>query len=450
MLQRGRLGAALSVVFATACSAGGERGSLAAPQGSPAEVTLNAPVVAAPSSSAAAAGSAANELAEWPEQKDARWPASCLLENLGVHPKKPWLALACTNPKPLNGAVLVFDLERGTLLSSTPVDEGAGWNENRALLRWHANGKVLTSNFRTNGIGLFDRATFVGAAYPDQGRDSGVEYVWIGDRVFTDTGDLFAIQPGERFEFTSSQTAPRWFDLEWNAELQAVVGPTEKGLAAYDPLKQKLVYERALEGRDKLFSPNTSADGRRIAFGSDRTRDVPHEVLVFDTKDGSLLHTLQPSGARIDAMVWGPDGRLAVSSTGARKRGEAAAQHLDVFRGAQRVSLKLGGQRLVASNTVDEAESIAWSPDGRTLALLFADQELRLVASDTAKVIRSFPAVAAPISPALPPFYSKPERPQGHGGVLWVGPHCVRLAPHFVSVFSVEGKKLFEWVTPDP
>jgi WD40 repeat protein len=171
---------------------------------------------------------------------------------------------------------------------------------------------------------------------------------------------------------------------------------------------------------------------------------------VFDTKDGSLLHTLQPSGARIDAMVWGPDGRLAVSSTGARKRGEAAAQHLDVFRGAQRVSLKLGGQRLVASNTVDEAESIAWSPDGRTLALLFADQELRLVASDTAKVIRSFPAVAAPISPALPPFYSKPERPQGHGGVLWVGPHCVRLAPHFVSVFSVEGKKLFEWVTPDP
>ncbi len=440
-----------SLGFAMACSCGGERGSQAAPQASPdALVTLPTPTSASASSSVSAAAALASELAEWPEQVDARWPESCLVENLGVHPSKPWLALACTNSKAGSGAVLVFDVERGRLVSVTPHHDYVGWSENPAVLRWHPNGKMLASNVGTNGIGLFDRASYVGAAHPDETRDSGVEYVWIGDRVFTDTGDLFAIQPGEQFKFPASQTVPTWFEFAWNAELQAVVGPTEKGLAAYDPLKQTLLYDRALDKRDELRELGISADGRRIAFLSSRKLAAPQELLVFDTKDGSLLHTLQPSGAQVDTLVWGPEGRLAVTSAGARKRGEPAAQHLDIFRGAQRTSLKLGARRLKAAKTVDEAGSLAWSPDGRTLALLFEDQELRLIASDTAKVIRSFPAPAAPISPALPPFYSKPTGPQGHGGVLWVGAHCVRLAKHFVGVFSVEGKKLHEWVVPDP
>lgn len=441
-----------SLGFAMACSSGGERGSQAAPQASPnTQVTLPAPSSAAASAAGSATASAVPPgVAEWPEQVDARWPESCLVENLGVHPSKPWLALACTNSKAGSGAVLVFAVERGKLLSVTPHDDFVGWSENRAVLRWHPNGRMLASNVGTNGIGLFDRASFVGAAHPDETRDSGVEYVWIGDRVFTDTGDLFAIEPGVRTKFTTSQTVPAWFELEWNAELQAVVGPTEKGLAAYDPLEQTLLYDRALDKRDDLRVLSTSADGRGIVFVTNRKLAAPQELLVFDTKDGSLLHTLQPSGAQVDTLVWGPEGRLAVSSTGARKRGDAVAPHLDIFLGAQRTSLKLGARRLKATNTVDAAGSLAWSPDGRTVALLFEDQELRLVASETAKVIRSFPAPAAPISPALPPFYSMPARPKGHGGVLWVGAYCVRLAPHFVSVFSVEGKKLHEWVVPDP
>src|SRR5690242_9886688 len=57
----------------------------------------------------------------WPAQPHARWPRQCLIENVALHPTRPWLAAACTPPTGPHdrGAVLVFDLQTGRLRSAT-------------------------------------------------------------------------------------------------------------------------------------------------------------------------------------------------------------------------------------------------------------------------------------------------------------------------------------------
>ena len=49
----------------------------------------------------------------WPVQPSPRWPSRCLIENVAVHPDRPWLAVACTDAENQRGAVLVFDAQAG-------------------------------------------------------------------------------------------------------------------------------------------------------------------------------------------------------------------------------------------------------------------------------------------------------------------------------------------------
>jgi hypothetical protein len=392
----------------------------------------------------------APEAAGWPVDPSARWPRACLVENLGVHPTEPWLTLPCTRDADF-GSLLVFDVERLVLRTSTPVEQGAGWAGDLRVVRWHADGKRLACNVATHGIALFERGVLVGTAYPDDGRDHAVDFLWVDDRVLADTGAFFTIEPGERFAFTPLKV-PAWGDFEWNAKLGAAVGATARGLAAYDPVKEKLLYERETDATGALSSPSFSPDGRAVAYRTRPTPPQPEEIQVFDADDGTLRETLRPSAPFIGALAWGPDGKLAVSSYRYDRRGGGKFDHhVDLFGAPARQTVALGLRKAQAENFVDEAAAIAWSPDGSEVALLIDGVDLRIVGVARGETRHAFAAPAPPVPSGLPSFYCDESRSSlgCTGGVLWVGRHLVRLAPHFVSVWSVDGKKLGEWIVPD-
>ena len=60
---------------------------------------------------------------------------------------------------------MVLDASTGSLRSVTRFDTYVGWSEPH-LMRWHPDGRRLTSNVGTNGIALLDRARLVGMAFP--------------------------------------------------------------------------------------------------------------------------------------------------------------------------------------------------------------------------------------------------------------------------------------------
>jgi hypothetical protein len=78
---------------------------------------------------------------EWPEQADASWPRGCLIENVAVHPSRPWIALVATNPEDEGGAVMVLDATTGRVRSTTLYPTILGWCEQADLLRWHPDGR---------------------------------------------------------------------------------------------------------------------------------------------------------------------------------------------------------------------------------------------------------------------------------------------------------------------
>lgn len=389
---------------------------------------------------------------------NASWPRGCLIEGIGIHPFQPWLAAACTNAYEQHGAVLVLDALTGTLRSSTELEDYVGWSSTPNLLRWHPSGDRLTTNVSTNGIALLRRGEFVGFAYPDETRDGGVRHVWVDDRIFTDTGALFEICEGdERFDFDPI-TSLSFDELQWNAAIAAVVGTIELGIAGFDPIAAQLRYETRFEAPPWRSGTDWSAGGRcyvRRRFGQ---ADASDELEIFDGDTGQRVATIVPSLPRIDATCWGPAGALLVHCHASNN----AARHLDVVRNGQiEITIDLGPRRIEASHSVPEASGIAWSPSGDGIALLLDSQEVGLFDARTGRMLTSFPAPAPAIPRGLPDWYRDGHRPAygpqpgspgvttSPGDLVWPAPHrLVRIAPHFIAVWSLDGHKLAELIVP--
>lgn len=380
----------------------------------------------------------------WPIQPSPSWPSNGLIENVAIHPDQPWLAAACTDADNQRGAVLVFDAQAGSLRSSTDFDNYVGWSEQPGLLRWHPDGLRLATNVGTNGIALLDRARIVGEAWPDETRDSGVRYVWVDDtRMFSDTGALFEIREGDsRFDFEDIGS-PSFEQLEWNAAIHAVVGRVGQGIAAFDPVDRKLLYHHPLADLPASYRMHWSADGRwcaRVHWGRPPASD---EIVIFNGDDGQRTHTLAPSRPRFDELRWGCDGALLV-----RSHGPDQTTHLDIVRnGRIATTIELAPRMIQASHSIPEASGIAWSPDGHGIALLLDGQQIRLLDAHSGLTLSTFSAPAPAIPEGLPDYYRRGHRPDYGfpGDLLWLGPQrLVRLAPHFVGVWSIDGQKIAE------
>jgi hypothetical protein len=387
----------------------------------------------------------------WPRHDHPSWPRRCLVENAAVHPHQPWLAVACTDAAAELGAVLVFDALTGGLRSTTVIDGFVGWS-NRHLLRWHPDGARLGTNVNTNGIGLVDRGEFVGAAFPDETRDGGVGYVWIGDEMFTDTGALFRIQPGDwRFDFAPLDM-PELQAIEWNPTGKFVVGRVGSGIAAFDPIAQRLVYEQALTGPGDGGTPDWSPDGRWCVRREFAAHPASDRLLFVDGDTGRVHGVRTPSSPRIDEIVWSPDGALAVSGYVHHVGGARTDRRVDIFRGGERrTTIELGARAIQASHGIADACGIAWSPAGDGLALLLDGQHVQIHDAHTGRVLAGFDAPAPPIPAGLPDHYTNADRPDfgRPGDLMWTHQQRIlRIAPHFVAVWSMDGSKLAEFVVP--
>jgi hypothetical protein len=393
----------------------------------------------------------------WPTQANASWPAQCLIEGVAIHPVEPWLAVACTNSQDESGAVLVFDAQAGKLLSATTFETYVGWSDSRDLLRWHPDGTRLATNISTNGIAVLDRGRLVGEAYPDETRDHGVGHVWIGDQIFADTGALFKIEEGDsRFDF-DALTVPRIADMRWNAAVGAVVGRSSKGLLAFDPLRNKMLYEVNLEAH-AMSRDRWSADGRWCALVPAQPFPEPDVVRIHSGDSGVLQWTVRASAPKIDDVRWAADGALLVSSyTDERGKRRGRPRFLDVIRqGRIAATVALADREIRASGSVPEtgvpeASGIASSPTGDGFALLLDGQQIRIHDTRSGQQLSTFHAPAAPISARLPESYrGTPAPSERPGDLLWISPQrFVRLSRHFVAFWSLDGNKIAEFVVPD-
>lgn len=393
-----------------------------------------------------------------PAQTAAKWPAHCLIEDMAPHPTQPWLAVACTHGEEEKGAVMIFDTQAGSLRSVAIHDGFVGWSDS-GHLRWHPDGRRLATNIDTNGIALLDGNTWVGAAYPDEGRDHGVKYVWVDERMFTDTGHFFEIRPGDyRFDLPRLDGPSFRSALTWNAAIGAVVGGVgPSGIAAYDPRRQALLYENELDSPpDPAFHPgrqlSCSSSGRWCAFKLLGVHPGPDALLFVDGGTGKLHGLRHASSPKISKTAWGGGEALAVSSHLYRIGEPNSDYRVDIFvSGELRNSFALGARRIQVSLSVAGARPMAWSPDSRGLALLLDGQEVAVYDAQSTRVVSRFKAPAPAIPPELPSYYVNGSRPDYGfpGDLLWLeGQRLVRIAPHFVSIWTLDGQKVAEFIVP--
>ncbi|MEZ4444965.1 MAG: hypothetical protein R3B72_38185 [Polyangiaceae bacterium] len=421
--------------------------------------TARVPQTPSGSTASAAPGdpppNAAPTAADWPEDPTAAWPKGCLIEAAGVNPRWPWLAVGCTNAEAEQGAVLVFDGDRRRLRTASTRHGYVGWGENRHLLRWHPDGDRLAVNVDTNGIGLLRRAQWVSASYPDQTRDSGVSYVWVGDQIFTDTGALFALDDGED-HFDDAPISPISLGkIELNAATGAVVGRTDdqgylRGIGAFDPNTRTVRYHNRLQDL-KAGHAAWATDGRgyaQIEFGP------PDMLHILDGDDGQARWSVRPSLPQVGWMWWGRDRLLAVHSRNGR--GPSARNVLDIVVGGRitkTIDLSPHQLRKPMGSSFEDMSQLAWSPDDKTLAVVLDDRKVRLFDVTQGTALTTFDAPAPAIPQGLPDHYrlDHHKRPREEpGGIIWLSnERLARCAPHFVSLWTTQGEKLGEWIVPD-
>lgn len=359
---------------------------------------------------------------------DAGWPAGCLIENVTRHPTRPWLTAACTNAEEERSAVLIFDWDLGRLVYAHHHQGYAGWEGNLDVLRWHPDGDRLGTNVDTNGILVLRDGAVYGSALPDDTRDSGVGYVWVGDSIYTDTDDL--IRPDRdypRYEYPSLG-GPEWNGvLVWNAQQSAVVATTlDGGVAAFSPDGARLRWRIAPppERAHTYVSP----DGQhvvRVAWQPGETS----EVTWFDGDTGREVATHR-SGLGVPRPAWGPDGRLALFSHGLR-----GPWTVELHRASGPGPTWTSDER-IQPGEISELPGVSWSPDGARLAVTLAD-EVVLLDAGTARPIRRLPARVPAPPPGLPDYYSS----RG-GSVWWVDDDTLlRIARQAVTIWSTNGRR---------
>jgi hypothetical protein len=383
----------------------------------------------------------------WPAQPDAAWPAGCLIEGAAAHPTEPWLALACTNAAASTGAVLVFDASRGLLRSVTSFDDYVGWDD-PALVQWHPDGLRLVTNVGTNGLALLDRAVIVGQVYPDQTRDGGVSYVWVGERLFTDTGHLFAIEPGDwRFEF-GPRAGPLMEGMVWNATIGAAIGRRGHGLVSYDPVAQAVRYEAPLDAYGATGAPTCAPSGRWCVRRQLVVHPAPDGLLFVDGDTGAVAGLRHATSPRVDDVVWSVGGALAVTSYEHVIGGDGRARWIEALRdGARAWARPLGDRRVTRSHEVADASGMAWSPSGDALAALLDGPEVWVFDGRSGETVTRFVAPAAPVPAGAPEWYRR-GGPRD-GAILWAGSeHIVRIAPHFVTAYTARGARVCGVVAP--
>jgi WD40 repeat protein len=178
--------------------------------------------------------------------------------------------------------------------------------------------------------------------------------------------DLFDLASGSRIASAATEDAVSYVDWHPGGETLAVVAGKSIEIWSVDPLhrQKRIPGARSREGTEWVFSAEWTPDGRVLAIGTNQPA-----VYLANLETGRQSSTLRPVPGPAFRTEWSPRGDLlAVAGFG---RGGAVA----VFRdAASKVLLPPGKSTERHVRTFDPADGghwndIAWSPDGRLLAL---------------------------------------------------------------------------------
>ncbi len=198
-----------------------------------------------------------------------------------------------------------------------------------------------------------------------------LQFVDAGKHLFASgwwSLDLWDVQQARRLWSVASPSLCS--DISPGAtRVLSTVGPE---LRIWDLAPQR--ERRVFAGHDGRVCASFSPDGRRVATG-----DMSGLIRIFDADSGALLQTLAGHTRRVKAVHFAPDGSTLIS--GAE---DGTLRVWNLAGGSQRYALP--------DHNAQSSQSIALSPDGRTLAVTNRDLSIGLLDLASGRMYRRFPA----------------------------------------------------------
>jgi WD40 repeat protein/serine/threonine protein kinase len=280
--------------------------------------------------------------------------------------------------------VRVTDLNNSRIVS---VAEGAGRS-----FTWSPGGERMASSSRGGSIGIWDAARRVepetiprsSASLPRGGAASSADLGsiaahinWTDSITWSPKGELVAVECRDDRAVrvwdaapppaALPSDAPRWTWIEFSPdEKRLLIGAQHAPLRVYD-LESRQVAVLDAGQPDWLRRATWSPDGKRIATSA-RVAQGPSIVLICDAMAGQRVLPPIQCGGEPRALAWNPDGTIL--AVGVKRDVERLT-----YRGQVKLFSASTGEELAASDCVDAqardgtGESVAWSPDGKRLAV---------------------------------------------------------------------------------
>jgi WD40 repeat protein len=170
----------------------------------------------------------------------------------------------------------------------------------------------------------------------------------------------------------------KWIDegAKLDAGIDAKADLQRELRTRWKPPQPKLVYDRPALVTAMVFTP----DNKRLIVPTDN-----HELTVWDAATGKLLRRIFTRAERAHAMVFLPDGKLAVAGSRPGQEGDVRIYNIDAgktidFGGVPAVDGANDPTVLIKElvQTDDEIFTLALSPDGKKLAAGGCDRLVRV------------------------------------------------------------------------
>ncbi len=160
-------------------------------------------------------------------------------------------------------------------------------------------------------------------------------------------------------------------------------GSRDHSIRLWDPATGKRLSTLTGHTGD-VMSVTFSPDGKLLASAS-----YDHTVRLWDVATGKCLRIFQGHTDRVFSVAFSPDGRRLVSA------GDSTARIWDVQNGASLMVISPGGTIVTGNGVVKgNLSAIAFSPDGKTLAVASTTGMVLLLSAETGAVIRQLKPVA--------------------------------------------------------